>query len=214
MENGYAGADRAHGAAQRADGADRPVAWPVLGFWGIARLPTAFIPNDDQGYLMIAVQLPDGASLGRTHGGARARRPKIAHGRRPACRQVIAIAGMSVLDNSADLANAGVDLCHAEAVRRALQGQGPGPASRSAEHLQEALDRRCRTGRPFVLPPPPIQGIGNAGGFQMQIEMLGGSFDYQKLDELTQQIVKKASRRSPAAARADHVPSRRAACRR
>jgi HAE1 family hydrophobic/amphiphilic exporter-1 len=35
-----------------------------LGIWGIARLPTAFIPNEDQGYAMIAVQLPDGAALG------------------------------------------------------------------------------------------------------------------------------------------------------
>ena len=37
-----------------------------LGIWGLARLPTAFIPIDDQGYVMIAVQLPEGASLGRT----------------------------------------------------------------------------------------------------------------------------------------------------
>jgi hydrophobic/amphiphilic exporter-1 (mainly G- bacteria), HAE1 family len=43
-----------------------------------------------------------------------------------------------------------------------------------------------------VLPPPPIQGIGNAGGFQMQLEMLGGNFDYQKLNDLAQQIVKEA----------------------
>ena len=38
----------------------------LVAFWGIARLPTAFIPNEDQGYLMIAAQLPDGAALGRT----------------------------------------------------------------------------------------------------------------------------------------------------
>ncbi len=44
-----------------------------------------------------------------------------------------------------------------------------------------------------MLPPPPIQGIGNAGGFQMQLELLGGSFDYQKLNNLTQEIVKQAS---------------------
>ena len=35
-------------------------------------------------------------------------------------------------------------------------------------------------------------GLGVAGGFQMQLEMLGGSFDYRKLDELAQQIVKEA----------------------
>ena len=37
-----------------------------LGGWGVARLPTAFIPNEDQGYMLIGVQLPDGASLERT----------------------------------------------------------------------------------------------------------------------------------------------------
>jgi hydrophobic/amphiphilic exporter-1 (mainly G- bacteria), HAE1 family len=42
------------------------------------------------------------------------------------------------------------------------------------------------------VPPPPIQGIGNAGGLQMQLEMLGGSFNYQRLSEVTQQLVKAA----------------------
>src|SRR5690242_13976820 len=37
-----------------------------LGGWGISRLPTAFIPIEDQGYVLIGVQLPDGASLERT----------------------------------------------------------------------------------------------------------------------------------------------------
>ena len=41
--------------------------------------------------------------------------------------------------------------------------------------------------------PPPIQGIGQAGGFQMEVEMLGGSFNYTKLDELTRQILKSAA---------------------
>src|SRR5215469_3908056 len=38
----------------------------VVAVWGIARLPTAFIPNVDQGYLMVVALLPDGAALGRT----------------------------------------------------------------------------------------------------------------------------------------------------
>ena len=37
-----------------------------VGIWGIARLPTGFIPNEDQGYLMVVALLPDGAALGRT----------------------------------------------------------------------------------------------------------------------------------------------------
>ena len=45
-----------------------------------------------------------------------------------------------------------------------------------------------------MLPPPAIQGIGNAGGFQMQLELLGGSTDYQKLGKLTNQIVAEAAK--------------------
>ena len=63
-----------------------------------------------------------------------------------------------------------------------------------------SIYRACRTalaslpdGRAYVLPPPPIQGIGNAGGFQMQLELLGGNFDYQKLNSLAQEIVKQAN---------------------
>src|SRR3984885_6706662 len=37
-----------------------------VGIYGLGRIPTAFIPIDDQGYLMIAAQLPEGAALGRT----------------------------------------------------------------------------------------------------------------------------------------------------
>ena len=38
----------------------------AVSVWGVLRLPTAFIPHEDAGYLMVAVQLPDGASLERT----------------------------------------------------------------------------------------------------------------------------------------------------
>ncbi len=45
-----------------------------------------------------------------------------------------------------------------------------------------------------MVPPPPIQGIGNAGGLQMEVELLGGSFDYQRLSELTNKIVDQANK--------------------
>ena len=37
-----------------------------------------------------------------------------------------------------------------------------------------------------MIPPPPIQGIGNAGGFTMQVELRDGSFDYAKLQRRRQ----------------------------
>ena len=40
-----------------------------------------------------------------------------------------------------------------------------------------------------MIPPPPIQGIGNAGGFTMQVELRDGSGDFSKLQALTRTIV-------------------------
>src|SRR5580704_6684826 len=76
------------------------------GGWGVARLPGAFIPNEDQGYLLIGVQLPDGASLERT-GVALDQVSAIAQAT-PGVENVVALAGMSVLDSNSALANAGV----------------------------------------------------------------------------------------------------------
>ncbi len=160
-----------------------------LGVWGIARLPTAFIPNGDQGYAMIAVQLPDGAALGRTVNSLN-EATKIALAT-PGVKQVITIAGISVLDNSATLANAGVNYVILDDWKKREKEKGQDLVS-----LLTGLQKKIQSisdGRAFVLVPPPIQGIGNAGGFQMQTQLLGGSFEYVKLNEVTQAVVKKAA---------------------
>ena len=159
-----------------------------LGIWGIARLPTAFIPNEDQGYAMIAVQLPDGAALGRTVNSLN-EATKIALAT-PGVKQVITIAGISVLDNSATLANAGVNYVIFDDWDKRAKAKGQDLVS-----LLTVLQKKIESisdGRAFVLVPPPIQGIGNAGGFQMQVQLLGGSFDYRKLDEVTTDVLNTA----------------------
>src|SRR5579862_158760 len=79
------------------------VAAAILGF---SRLATGFLPIEDQGYLLAAVQLPDGASLARTQ-KALDRISDIAR-KTPGVSQVVTIAGLSALDNSSPLANGGV----------------------------------------------------------------------------------------------------------
>ena len=143
----------------------------ALGIWGIARLPTAFIPNEDQGYAMIAVQLPDGAALGRTVNSLN-EATKIALAT-PGVKQVITIAGISVLDNSATLSNAGVNYVIFDDWDKRAKAKGQDLVSLLTE-LQKKIES-ISDGRAFVLVPPPIQGIGNAGGFQMQVQLLGGS---------------------------------------
>jgi HAE1 family hydrophobic/amphiphilic exporter-1 len=160
----------------------------AAGIWGIARLPTGFIPPEDQGYLLIVAQLPDGAALGRTT-AALDQATKIARDT-PGVDRVIAITGLSALDNFADLANAGVSFVVLKPWDQRSKAKGTDILT-IAEHLQGALNA-APDGRLFIVPPPPIQGIGNAGGIQMQLEMLGGSFNYQKLSEVAQQVVKRA----------------------
>ena len=84
------------------------IAFIIIGisFYGFSRVPTGFLPTEDQGYLIAIVQLPDGASLERTQ-KVLDRVNEIAR-KTPGVDHVITIAGMSALDNSATLANAGV----------------------------------------------------------------------------------------------------------
>jgi HAE1 family hydrophobic/amphiphilic exporter-1 len=159
-----------------------------FGIWGTARLPTAFIPNEDQGYAMTAVQLPDGAALGRTVATLQ-EATKIAL-ETPGVKQVITIAGISVLDNSASLANAGINYVIFDDWAKREKAKGQDLVS-----LVEGMQRKLQSvsdGRAFMLVPPAIQGIGNAGGFQLQAELLGGSFDYTKLSEATDAVLEAA----------------------
>ncbi len=160
----------------------------AFGIWGIARLPTAFIPNEDQGYAMIAVQLPDGAALGRTVNSLN-EATKIALDT-PGVKQVITIAGISVLDNSATLANAGVNYIIFDdwKMREKHKDQAIIPLLTGLQKKIESIS----DGKAFVLVPPPIQGIGNAGGFQMQLQLLGGSFEYAKLSDVTNAVLDQA----------------------
>ncbi len=156
-----------------------------LGVWGIARLPTAFIPIEDQGYVMIGVQLPDGAALGRTQ-AAMDEVTKLALAT-PGVDSVLAISGISVLDNSATLPNAGV--AYVTLKDWSERGKGSGADLRSLYvGLQQKLSKLSDASA-FVLIPPPIQGIGNASGFTMQVELRDGSFDYAKLQTLARTIV-------------------------
>ena len=63
----------------------------------------------------------------------------------------------------------------------------------------------------LVLPPPPIQGVGNDAGFTMQIELRDGSFDLAKLQRVTDAIVANAKTQSALQFAHVVVPRQRAA---
>src|SRR5499433_3268756 len=162
----------------------------AIGGYGLSKVPTGFLPIEDQGYLIAAVQLPDGAALDRTQ-KVLDRVSEIV-GKAPGVAQVITIAGISALDNSASLANAGV----AYIILKDWDARGPGEDLRS---LVYGLNDKVSTiveARTLVLPPPPIQGIGNAAGFSMQVELRDGNTDYAKLQAITGAMVSNAQSQS------------------
>jgi HAE1 family hydrophobic/amphiphilic exporter-1 len=170
------------------------IALIVVGFagWGLGRLPTAFLPNEDQGYALIALQLPDGASLERTQ-NAMNEATKIALAT-PGVETVVEISGVSVLDNSASLANAGV--AYVILKDWSVRGKAEGEDLRTILlHIQGELDK-LPDASGLVLIPPPIQGIGNAGGFNMMVELRDGNVDFNKLQRISNQIVANANGQS------------------
>jgi hydrophobic/amphiphilic exporter-1 (mainly G- bacteria), HAE1 family len=151
--------------------------------YGLSRIPTGFLPIEDQGYFLISVQLPDGASIERTHHVLEAV-TRIAS-KVPGVQNVIDIAGVSALDNNASLANAGV----AYVVLKDWSERGSGEDLRTLyQHLGDALNT-IEEARIAVFPAPPIQGIGNAAGFTMAIELRDGSFDLAKLQTTTDALI-------------------------
>jgi HAE1 family hydrophobic/amphiphilic exporter-1 len=166
------------------------LALAALAVWGLARLPTSFIPIEDQGYVLVSVKLPDGASLERTSDVMT--QVETAVMKVPGVEHAISIGGVSVLDNSATLANAGVTYVVLKPwdVRGAKEGLRP-----VLENIQRALSP-ISDGVAFVLIPPPIQGIGNSSGFQMQVELRDNSKDYVKLQRVAQAITADAATQS------------------
>lgn len=158
-----------------------------LAILGISFIPTGFLPTEDQGYLMLNVQLPDGASLGRTDALLTDLSNQVSQ--IDGVANVITIDGISLLDNSASLANAGV--LYVMFKDWSVRGK--------AENLLALYTRmneiavKTQGAKVLVMVPPAIQGLGASGGFQMQLELQDGSFDYAKLQTATDTLIRYAS---------------------
>ena len=161
----------------------------VIGYM-FTRIPTAFLPIEDQGYLIANVQLPDGASLERTQ-KALERVQQIAR-KTPGVEQVVTIAGISVLDGSSSLSSAGVAYIILDDWGKRGRAQGLLPLFAALNQSLGVIEEA----RVMVLPPPPIQGVGNAAGATMQVQLRDGTFDLAKLQNVVQAMVTNASSQS------------------
>ena len=155
--------------------------------WGFTRIPTGFIPFEDQGYMIVSVQLPSGASLERTEQALTVLSDRLA--KVPGVLHVVTIAGMSLLDNSAPQSSSGAIYV----ILKPWDERGKGEGLLSLyDNLNKAVSG-VQEAKSMVMIPPPIQGVGLASGFQMQVNLTDDTFDYQKLQTVSSNIAELGS---------------------
>jgi hydrophobe/amphiphile efflux-1 (HAE1) family protein len=132
--------------------------------WQFSRAPTGFIPELDQGYLITVLQLPPGASLARTDAVVREATKIILA--TPGVRHAVPFSGL----DGATLTNAP----NAGAIFSPLQPfEEREPKGLSANVILADLRQRLSSIQDafvITIAPPPVSGIGNAGGFKMMLQ--------------------------------------------
>ena len=171
--------------------------------WGFVNLPTGFLPTEDQGYCFVNVQLPDAASLERTQEvmGQIDELVSQTNG----VSDWLTISGYSLL-SATTASNSGMMAVMYE----------PWDDRTNLELSQDAIVAQLRekfadveAAITIAFIPPPIDGLGNAGGFQMQVQDRGG-VGLVELGALTDELVQDGNAQSGLTARSDYVSRQRA----
>jgi hydrophobic/amphiphilic exporter-1 (mainly G- bacteria), HAE1 family len=133
------------------------------------KVPTGFIPTLDQGYAIVVVQLPDGAALERTDRVMR-RVADIAM-ETPGVSNAVAFAGFSGATFT-NASNQGVVFVTFDSFEHRLEEGLPASAI-----IGDIYGRMQPIREAFVIavPPPPVPGVGTAGGFKMQLQESEGA---------------------------------------
>ncbi len=152
------------------------VRWIVMAFfalgllmtWGIySRIPTTFLPVEDQGYFFAVMQLPDGASVERTEEVAKQVRDILKA--TPGVADVVSVSGFNFLTGAAQ-SNTGVEFA-------VLKPWGERPPEESAQNIVNSVRGKLLSlpaGFALSFDPPSIPGISPTGGFEFQLEDLTG----------------------------------------
>jgi multidrug efflux pump len=139
-----------------------------LTYWGFTTTPTGFIPQQDKGYLLVNVQLPDAASVGRTQDVVR-QIEEIALETR-GVKHTVAISGQSIL-LGANASNFGaLYLMLDEFEHRTTRDLSSGAIARA---LEERLQRDVPRAIVNIFGAPPVEGLGTAGGFKLIVQDTG-----------------------------------------
>ena len=150
--------------------------------WGFTAWPTGFIPQQDQGYLIVSIQMPDGASLSRTD--AVVKRVIAEALDTDGIAGTVAFAGFSGATRS-NASNAGAVFTTLEPFAER------GPEGLTAPKILGVLQGKLaqiREGQIVVIPPPPVRGIGTGGGFKLMVQDRSDAGP-RRLQEATENLV-------------------------
>ncbi|WP_020200727.1 efflux RND transporter permease subunit [Cupriavidus sp. WS] len=157
--------------------------------FGFSHVPTGFVPIQDKGYLVNLIQLPDGATLDRTE--AVVRQMTDIASKEPGYRNAVQQPGLSL--------NGFINSPSAATVffgEKSFDEMGKlGVSGPSLAHSLQAKFGAIKDAFIAVFPPPPVQGLGNTGGFKLQIEDRGDA-GYEALSKSVTAVLEKA-RKAP-----------------
>jgi multidrug efflux pump len=156
-------------------------------------IPTAFVPNEDQGYLMGQLIMPDSASLNRTVQASSQVDQLFA--KNPAVANRSTINGYSIIDaqykpNVATFFVTLKDFEERYSSKERARKENAAAVMKEVSEGAKAID----TGLFIPIMPPAIMGIGTTGGFEFWIQDKGAG-DPARLNEITQQFLAKARAR-------------------
>ncbi|MGH9846165.1 MAG: efflux RND transporter permease subunit, partial [Blastocatellia bacterium] len=156
--------------------------------WLLKIWPTAFVPQEDQGYLFVPYFLPDAASLDRT--AAVGRKAAAFMNDNPAVANVTEVNGYSLLD-SQNKTNYGLLFVSLKDYK-----ERKSPALQAPAIIEGARKAYANIQEGTIIPvnPPAIPGLGIVAGFQIWIQQKGVG-NYAQLVDIVQGIVEKAKKR-------------------
>ncbi|QIF04408.1 multidrug efflux RND transporter permease subunit [Roseimicrobium sp. ORNL1] len=134
----------------------------------LKRLPTSFLPDEDMGYIFVVTTLPDGASQERTDRVLRHVEGILKE--TPGVSDVITIGGLNLL-SGARTSNSGACI-----VSLKNWDERKDPAEQVAKLVPLVYSKVSQIPEAMIIPtsPPPIQGLGNAGGVQFELQDRSG----------------------------------------
>ncbi len=135
----------------------------VLAFWGFMKWPSSYIPEEDQGYFMTSVQLPQGASLDRTDKVMTRLNAEVM--KIPEVKDVISIAGQSMMGGGSGGNTGSLFVVLKPWNERKGKGQSVDAVMAKVDEIAASFQEPVI----FSINPPAIPGLGLTSGLTMQI---------------------------------------------